>query len=716
MNEDNKLGDNSALKKRKLPSVLSKMKTIQEVHAYYQKIISCMPNNVYWLDKNCITQGCNSNVLKFVGLNNFDEFIGINYEKMGEIAGWADGHAKLYEHDDLDVMSTGIPKLNIEDPPIYDAEGNPTYYLSSRTPVFDDEHKEVIGVVGISVDITERKKMEEELRIAKEKAEVASLAKTEFIANMGHDIRTPLTGIIGYSRHLAEQLHTLEEKDCARQIYESGEQLLGLLNGVMDMITANSTNEDNVVQESFDVRRVIQDVVELELPAIKARQLEIESHVDAAVPQYIVGDRMKLHRIILNLTGNAIKFTQKGRIELNARLITSKDGSTSIEFSVKDTGIGIPEELQDRVFDRFFKVSPSYKGLYAGNGIGLHIVQKYVDLLQGEISLSSEEGKGTTISVILPLKMGDKPALDVDELSAHLPKQTHSKPAVSHTISPVVVEENKVHMLLVEDNTAAMNVLKMMAQRFDIQLSMAADAEIAFELVKAHHFDLIITDLGLPGKQGDELTALIRAYEQKHHRANTTIVGLTGHALGDITQMCLNAGMNEVYRKPMMPKELAALVEPLIQKKWHADKNPLMINGALGMDLPHTEAELFQIKHLPILDLDLAVSLLGSEEVAREIFESLKVEGISSELPYIKMAHDKGDWGTVGTLAHKMKAGAVFGTVRLHYAILYLERYIKAGHMTCSKELYTQMIHVIDETMMYLDNWLVETPLYQGAA
>ena len=117
------------------------MKNIQEVHEYYQKIISCMPNNVYWLDSNCITQGCNNNVLKFVGLKTLDEFVGLTYEKMGEIAGWTEGHAAIYKKDDIEVMLTGTPKLNVEDPPVHDANGNTTYYLTSRMPVFDEKQK-----------------------------------------------------------------------------------------------------------------------------------------------------------------------------------------------------------------------------------------------------------------------------------------------------------------------------------------------------------------------------------------------------------------------------------------------------------------------------------------------------------------------------------------------------------------------------------------------
>lgn len=203
-------------------------------------------------------------------------------------------------------------------------------------------------------------------------------------------------------------------------------------------------------------------------------------------------------------------------------------------------------------------------------------------------------------------------------------------------------------------------------------------------------------------KEKGEVPSFANMGDGTHHRPPTIIVALTEDASEDITQTCLNEGMNEVYQNAIISTELAELREPLIQKMDSAERKSSITPRGLGLDLPHTEAELFQIKHLPILDLGLAISLLGSEEVAREIFESLKVEGLRNELPAIQMAREKGDWSKVGELAHKMKGGAVFGTVRLHYAILYLERYIKAGHVTCLKELYTQMLYVIDETMMYL--------------
>lgn len=592
--------------------------------------------------------------------------------------------------------------------------GERIVYLSQKMPRYN-ANNEVIGLLGISIDITERKKLEEALQIAKEAAEAASHAKTEFIANMGHDIRTPLTGIIGFSRFLEEEIKDAEEKEYAQKIHQSGEQLLGLLNGVLDLITADSTNEDQVLHKSFDLRRVIQDVLELEKPAVKARHLEIKSNVADDVPQYVVGDRMKLHRIILNLAGNAIKFTKEGHIELNAKLLELKDNTAMVEFAVKDTGIGIPEELQDKVFDRFFKVSPSYKGLYTGNGIGLHIAQKYVDLLHGEIRLTSQVGVGTTFSFVLPMPIGEKPLEDQSSIQEPIGQRETIAPSLSSaavTADSDEINPNQPQVLLVEDNATALNVLKMMVKRYPVQIHTSVDAESAFELVQKQEMDLIITDLGLPQKQGDELASQIRAFEMEQKRSPSTIVGLTGHALGEITQSCLKAGMNEVYRKPIEPGALKALIDKLIQttneKPTAPSPAPDTTTGGLGPDLPNTEEELFQLDHHPLLDLQIPLEMFGSKEVTKDILKSLKDEGIKDDLAAIKIAHEQQNWPRIEELAHKMKGGSTFGTVRLYYALLYLERYRKAGHTKSSEQLYQQMLKVIDETLKHIDDWLKE--------
>ena len=672
--------------------------------AQLDNIVKYAPGLVYWKDKNSVYQGCNDEFARLAGLDSSEQVKGkTDFDLI-----WKDG-AEFYIAGDQIVLKTGKPNLDIEEV-IATSNNKKITVISNKVPLLNSKNQ-VVGIMGITTDITHQKEIEKNLKKSKEAAEAASRAKTEFIANMGHDIRTPLTGIIGFSHYLENKINTIEEKNCAKQIHDSGEQLLNLLNGVLDMITADSTNEHRVLQETFDLHEVIQDVLKLELPAVKAHHLTIETHIGEAVPHYVVGDKMKLHRILLNLTGNAIKFTKIGRIELNAKLLSQKGDTASVEFEVKDTGIGIPNSLQDKVFDRFFKVSPSYKGLYTGNGIGLHIAQKYVDLLGGEIKLKSQEGIGTSFFFTLKMKLGDKKAVAAAPSHGPIASQSMAQAtAIKPQATTRLHRPEQLQVLLIEDNTPALNILQMMFKPFDVAVTSVQDAESAFLLVQQNPFDLIITDIGLPEQSGDELAREIRAYEKAHHRSPCIIVGLTGHSLGEITKTCLDSGMNEVYRKPIAPDALKALMDRFIPGEKEADVSVGTSASGLGVDLPKTEEELFEIDHLPLLDIDIALTFFGTLGVARTIFESFNTIGILPDLDNLKAAHAKGDWANVQALAHKMKAGSLYGTVRLQYAFLYMERYQQAGHMKNLENLYVQMLRTIDETVAYLDTWLINTP------
>lgn len=703
--------------------MLSEKKVMEQTLA---NIIDNLPGHVYWKNKDSVYQGCNLAQAKSAGLTSQNEIIGKTDYQMP----WSN-EADILRESDLMVMNSRETLTREEASKLANSD-QVSMFLSKKTPLFD-ESGDVVGILGISFDITDRKKMEEELHLAKEAAEAASHAKTEFIANMGHDIRTPLTGIIGMSHILEEEASLPDEKEHANMINTSGEQLLGLLNGVLDLITVDASTEDTVLHESFDVRKIINDLIELEHPAIAARQLDIKSHVDESIPNYVVGDKMKLHRILLNLIGNAIKFTKVGHVEINAHLCSIQNDQVKIEFSVKDTGIGIPEELQDKVFDRFFKVSPSYKGLYTGNGIGLHIAQKYVDLLGGEIRLASSVGVGTSFNFVLPMKVGQKLEHEDNEstgdepISRQLKSEISTTPVCTPKSPKQLVNSNQFQVLLVEDNMIALNVLIAMVKHFDAQVSTAVSAELAFDLVKLQPFDLIITDVGLPGKQGDELTAMIRVFEKEKGRKPVPIIGCTGHTAIELHQTYMDAGMNEVYTKPMTTEKMNTLMDtyghPSVvesatpinvekNKKASNQNNDIVSNkknasptagGALGPDLPDTEDQLFEINQYPLLDLQVGIEIFEDEAVARQIIKVVKNESIMPDLPDLLNAYRLNNWCEVERLAHKMKGGACYGTVRLYYALMYMERYKKAGHTRCLETLYTQMIDTINDTFVRLD-------------
>lgn len=529
---------------------------------YLYSIINNLPGAVYWKDRSGRYLGCNQFVAMMAGYDSPNQMIGkTDYDFC-----WHES-AEDWQKLDNKVISENITIVHEEKTKLTDGK---TITKSTYKRPLTNEKGDIIGLIGTSLDMTDRKTLEEELRIANEASEAASRAKTQFIANMGHDIRMPLTGIIGMSSLLKDEVKCLEEKEKVSIIHQSGEQLLGLLNGVLNLITVDTSNENNVLEESFNLRRLIQDVIDLERPAVIVRQLKILVNIDDTIPSFVISDKIKLHRIILNLVSNAIKFTKRGHIEINAQLVSRQNDEVKVQFFVKDTGIGISDELQDKVFDRFFKVSPSYKGLYTGNGLGLYIVQKYVDLLGGDIQLISTFGVGTTFSFVLSMRVGKKTEHEILELVPNQPLANEldesslqvSKP-ISLPIRTVPINSHQIQILLVEDNVPALKVLTFMVEKFDVQVTQAVDAETALDLVRLQHFDLVITDLGLPGQSGDEMTTVIRAYEKEHNLKPMVIVGLTGHASNEIRQVCLGAGMNELYIKPMLNDVLTKLLQKL---------------------------------------------------------------------------------------------------------------------------------------------------------
>ncbi|MBY0542716.1 MAG: response regulator, partial [Sphingobacteriaceae bacterium] len=650
-------------------------RSIKNVENRLELFINIVPGYHWWKDLDGRYLGCNEAIAKLLGLNSSKDVIGkTDYE-----LAWSENADTLAENDNK-VIQSGEPISGEE---IITTQNNTklTFFIV-KMPLKNDL-SEIVGTIGTSIDITDRKKMEKELERAKTAAETANHAKSEFLANISHDVRTPLTGIITFSRYLKEQdnLGEAERKELAGDTYHASEQLLNLLNGVLDVVSADSADsatDHDLNPKSFNLMQMIDDLIQLEKPAVKSHQLELRQSIDENIPKFIVSDKMKLHRILLNLIGNSIKFTEKGYIKLSATLQSKNKKEATVVFSVEDTGIGIPEEAQPQIFERFYKVNPSYKGRYTGNGIGLHIVQTYLRLLGGKIDFHSTFGKGTTFIVSFTFPIGETPTEEAEDSSyKDMLKQEQDnillkeqRPALETTAITTIDSINStIKILVVDDHLYALKSLRMLFMPYKLPIVEAQNAEEALELVKKEAFDLIITDIGLPVMQGDELIAKIRQLEKETGRARGKIVALTGHAVnGGLGDECKKAGVDELFEKPMQPAFLKSLLEPLIKKK-SKEKQPILEpkveaalkedsspakEGTLGTDLPDTEKQLFEINHHPLLDLNVGENVVGSKEFAKDLLKELKKEGIDPDLDNLKKAHTLGDWETVRALTHKI--------------------------------------------------------------
>ncbi|RUR20515.1 PAS domain-containing sensor histidine kinase [Legionella sp. km535] len=669
------------------------------LYSQLEKISACVPGNFYWKNTDAEYLGCNDTLLKTLGLTSIKDIIGKTDKDL-----WPD-QAQTLKQNDQQVIQTG-KTLFLEEK--VTMNGQDRYFTVIKMPLLDDRGN-TIGILGNSLEITELKNTQAALQVAIENAEAANRVKTEFIANMGHDIRTPLTGIIGFSHHLKNHIKDIQFKECAKQIHDSGEQLLGLLNSVLDMITADNLNENSVISEVFDVHRLINDVLELEIPAIEEHHLAIKTQIDERIPHYLIGDRMKLHRILLNLVGNAIKFTPKGQIEISATFIEQEHETITIQFKVSDTGIGIPLHLHDKVFESFFKISPSHKGAYTGNGIGLHIAQKYAELLGGDLKLESTEGIGTSFFFSLKMKLANK-----DLICSSKPQNTavleETQTVHSALIEPLHAQQ--LHVLLIEDNESALKVLKMMIEPYSTHIRTAGDAESAMLFVKESPFDLIISDIGLPNINGDELASNIRAFEKEHQRRPCYIVGLTGHALNDIMDDCIKAGMNEVYRKPMNKNSLKQIINhfnipDLRQLQGEEKEARIQQKSLIEGEIPKNEKDFFDLNKFPIFDISEALKFVGTEAMLTEVLTVMKDQSVPDDLKLMTQAYAEADWDKVQQIAHKMKSGAIYvGAVRMKMACQYLERYHKVGQRTLLEPLYQQASVVIDHTMETISDYL----------
>lgn len=695
-------GNNMAIKKKQkkskivIPSSAARLKDSNEIHDYYQKIISLMPNNVYWLDRNCITQGCNENVLKLVGLDSLDQFVGITYEEMGKLAGWTEGQAESFKKDDMEVMATGIAKLNIEEPPLYDDKGNPVYYMSSRVPLLDDK-KNIIGVVGISVDITARIKMEENLRQEKERAEAASHAKTMFLANMSHDIKTPIAGIISTAEYLTHSIEDDENNSRADDIVKSGFRLLEMMVEIIE-ISRLEVRQTERTQLRFNFQKLIDDIVQLIKPSFIEKPFKLKVDYAKNIPNFLIGDRWHLYRVILNLLSNAIKFTKKGSITIKVAPIKQTKKKITLKISVQDTGMGIPKEKQATIFDNFTRLTPSYEGIYKGTGLGLYIVKQFIEAMKGKITVESEEGKGSSFNCIIPFKIAPSQEEDISEskklLDTVQPIENANLPILDIKEVPT---SNELRILLVEDNLIASRTAKSILETLGCKVDTAFTGSEAIKLFDVGKYHLIYMDLGLPDFSGTEVTEQIRQIEGDTKKS--IIIALSAHIDNEIKTSCLIAGMNDITTKPLLRDQVIQFFKQIGGKNFIIEEKRIVNNNKSSSNPKNKTID----NESKIINLESgSFGIDSNHETAKELLTML-CETLPGNVEKIQAALETNDLDTMVNIAHKLHGGLSYcGTPRLQKAVRKLELEAKSATHEQLKALFD---NVSAETRAFINEY-----------
>jgi PAS domain S-box-containing protein len=508
-------------------------------------LFNLFPINFTWLDKEGYVLGCNQQLLDCLNITDSTYIIGKHSLDIFSKSAWENSQKVIETGNPLTVEETHLNK-----------EGDKSYFLSMKSPMKDCNGK-IVGVVNIAMDITERKSMEMNLRQLKEAAELADKVKTEFLTNMRHDLRTPLSGIVTISEFLENSETESTKKSYIQDIKECAESMLTHLNELLDHIKVES-GEYSLVEKKFNIHEVLKDVYQMMLPSANSKGLEFTLHLEY-IPSDLISDSTRIQRILINLISNAIKFTEKGHVRIFINWKYSENGKGVLEFIIDDSGIGIPEDKKEMVFEKFYRLNPSYEGVYSGSGLGLNIVKKFIQELNGKYELISSLTKGTVFKVQIPCKV---PVIKISYAESLNTTDFTVLPQDLSTKGNLNFMEKTPKILLVEDNPIISRISKDLLESLNCKVDIAETGTKALELVNQYHYDLVLMDIGLPDIDGYTVTEKIRLNKNKAI-STAPIIAITAHSEDEERQRCLNVGMSQMITKPLTREVAESILSKL---------------------------------------------------------------------------------------------------------------------------------------------------------
>ncbi len=530
--------------------------TLSEERRVLRALIDNVPDFMYVKDAQSRFVVANASLAGSMGVKSSEELL-----HKTDFDFYPKELADAYYQDEQNVIRTKQPLFNREEQG-FDADGNRIWLLTTKVPLYDKNGR-VTGVAGIGRDITHLKKTQEEMQKATEAAEAASRAKSEFLANMSHEIRTPLNGVMGMTDLALDTELTAEQREYLETVKMSGDSLLTVINDILDFskIEAGKIDLENI---DFNLRESLETTLKTLALRADEKGLELLCEVAPGVPEIVRGDSSRLRQIVVNLVGNAIKFTDVGEVAIKVQL-ESREGSECVcQFTVADSGIGIPEDKRESIFDPFSQADTSTTRKYGGTGLGLTISTRLVRMMGGKIWMESEMGSGSQFHFTVRLGVADAKEIRLG------------------TIAPPEILRG-VRVLVVDDNRTNCRILEGMLTRWlmkptSVNGGAAALAQLSAAREEGEPYNLILTDMHMPDMDG---FALVEQIRHKPELATATIMMLTsaGHR-GDAAR-CQELGVSAYLLKPIRQSELREAVARVLGAREHDGAIPLITRFSL---------------------------------------------------------------------------------------------------------------------------------------
>lgn len=577
-------------------------------------------NGVIITDKNGIPEWMNEGYQRMFGWDSIQDFIRHTGEDFLSLSSLTLDELRNYQQIALNERRSITYQSHNQT-----KSGKRLDIQSSMTPVFN-ERDELSYWVLVETDITEisiaREVAEREQRITENALKIQEL----FIANISHEIRTPMNGIMGLSRQMKDIALTVQQKEIATTIVQTATGLLHVVNDLLDLskIRAGKMNFETT---SFDLEALLENLRRTQQLKFDEKQLHFSWHIDKSLPKWLLGDEVRLNQILLNLTSNAIKFTEKGRVSIAITGTELKDGTLMVSFAVSDTGIGIPADKQEFVFENFAQLEDHRTRLAGGTGLGLSICKTLAEALGGSISLNSIEGRGSIFTVLLSMKSAK------DQQLGHHQSPIESDDRLLEGVCILLVEDNKINQLVAVYELESWNA----------EVLVANNAEEAFDWLHKRKVDLILMDISMPKMDGLEATHIIRTTFPEPV-SKLPVIALTASAMTSDFHKHAEAGMNDYLSKPYEPQALYAML-----CKWL---------GKSFQEFSKNESAAKSSHQSTLVDLELLYERSGGDTSYLVEMYEVFLENMPEYLAELKEAIGSGDRSEISAKAHKMLSPA----------------------------------------------------------